>query len=396
MVVITPPAEVVPSETGLEEINPEPPLTEDYVSKRPNEKDTEHQNAKKGNRIEHQETSYRHTLCEESLAALPMTGREDIQGSAYSAEAMGINPLRPQYTEKIEYTDSISKTSASGAANEARYPLQTLGRLRSYERQTPADHTFRKSRQPIDRQERYDDVKHGATDPDKCHVSTSCPVSPLGKPASYERLRPEHPPTTSVSQPAGIRKIYRVKTYNEPDRAPQKHVKFSKPLASSSSLDAPTGSNISCPDAPPPYSRTTIASDPTELPRTPSQATSRPPLHRQSNYIPVHCSDTRGSHHSSSKKDSSKRSTKSTCREVKPSDSKRDKETDSYNRCEPDNNSDSEPKTNKSFWACPYKHCDRHRGRPYATYEEAKEHLRIAHKRDRTGREYGQRDQKFR
>ena len=387
MVVIIPPAEVEPIETRLEEINAESLVTEDYVSKRSNEKDTEHQNAKEGYPIEHQETSDRHSMCKESLAALPMPAREDIQASAYSAEAKGRNPLRPQYTEKTEYTDSLSKTSARGPANEARYPPQTLGRLRSYEKPRPADHTFGKSHQPIDRQERYNDVKYGATDPEKSHVSTSCPVSPLGKPPSYERLRPELPPITSVSQPAGIRKIYRIKKYNEPDKAPEKHVKFSKPLASSSSLDAPSGSNISCPDTPSPYSRTTIASDPTKPPRTTSQATSRPPLHRQSNYIPVHCSDTRGSHHSSSKNNSSKQSTKSTCREVKSSDSKRDKETDSYNNCRPDNNSDSEPKTNKGLWACPYKHCDRHRGRPYATHEEAKEHLRIAHKRDRTGRE---------
>ena len=386
MIVIPPPAELKPIEPGLEE-NAKSSVTEDYNPKRSNEKDTEHQNAIQGYRPKHQETSYQQSMCDGSLAALPMPAREDIQASAYDAQAKGRTALRPQYTEKPEYIDSLSKTSAKGPFNEARYPPPALARPRSYEKLRPTDHTFGESHQPIDRQERYDDVKYGATDPENSHVSTSYPVSPLRKPPSYERLRPEHPPTTSASQPAGIRKIYRIKTYNEPDKAPHKHVKFSKPLASSSSLDVPTGSNTSCPDTPPSSPRTTIASDTTESLRTTSRATSRPSFHRQSSYIPAHYSDTRGSHHSSSKNNSSKPSSKSTSREVESFERKRDRENDSYNSCKPDNNSDSEQKTNKGPWACPYKHCDRHRGRPYATHEEAKEHLRIAHKRDRTGRE---------
>lgn len=394
MTVIPPPAEVEPIETVLEEINAEFSVTEDYNPKGFNEKDTEHQNATKGYQLEHQETSYRHSMCDESLSALPMPAREDIRASAYNVDAKGRTPLRSQYTEKPEYPDSHPTTSTKGPANEARYLPPALVRLRSYEKLRPTDHTSRESHQPIDRQERYDDVKYGATDARKSHVNTSNVMSPLGKPPSYERLRPEHPPTTSASQPAGIRKVYNIKTYNDPDKAPQKHVKFSKPLASSSSLDAPGGRNISCPDTPPSSPRTTIASDPTESPRTSSQAISRPPLHRQSNYIPVHSSDTRGPHHSSSINNSSKQSTKSTSREVKSSDRKRGKENDRYNSCKPDDNSDGEQKTTKiNLWYCPYKHCDRHRERPYATREEMEEHLRIAHKRDRTGREWGQRDQ---
>ena len=375
MIVTPPPTAVEPFASGIKEINAESSVTEDYNPRLSNEKDTENQNVTKCYQPEHQENSYQHPRCDDSLAALPMPAREDIQASAYNAEAKGRTPLRPHYTEKTEYTDSLIKTSAKEPANKARYTPPTLAEIRSYEKLRPTG-------------QHYDDVKHGATGREESHVSTSHFVSPLGKPRSYERLRPEHPPTTSVSQPTGIRKIYRIKTYNEPDKAPQKHVKFSTPLASSSSLDPPSGSNISCPD-PPPYSpRTTIASDLTEPPRSTSQATSRPPLHRQSSYVPVHCSDTRGSHHSSSKNISSKQPTSSTSREVKFYDRKHDKENDRYNSCRSDNDSDGEQKTTKDEqWSCPYKHCDRHREHPYATYEEAKQHLYTAHKRDRTGRE---------
>lgn len=324
---------------------------------------------------------------DESLAASQKPAGEGIQASGYNAEAKGINPLRPQYTGKKEYKNSPSKTSAERPANEARdLPLRTLGRQRSYEKLRPTNHTLGEPHQPIDRQERYEDMKYGDTEPEKSYVRTSYPVPSLGKPRSYERIRPQRPPTTSASQPAGIRKLYRIKTYEETDKTPPKHVKFSKPLASSSSVEVPTGSNISCPDTPPSSPRATLASDPTETPRTTSQATSRPPLPRQSNYIPAHYSDTTAPHHSSSKNNSSKQSTKSTIREVKSSDRKRDKESDSYSSCKPDNNLDSEPKTNEVTWACCYKSCDRHL-RPYATYEEAQKHVRNAHKRDHTGSE---------
>ena len=375
-----------PIETGLEDTNAEYSVTEDCNPKRSNEKNTENQNATKHYQAEHQESSYWRPMGDESLAASQKPAREGIQASGYNAEAKGINPLRPQYTGKKEYKDSPSKTSAERPANEARdLPLRTLGRQRSYEKLRPTNHTLGEPHQPIDRQERCDDTKYIATDLKKSHVRTSYPVPPLGKPRSYERIRPEHPPTTSTSQPAGIRKLYRIKTYNEPDKTPPKHVKFTKPLASSS-LDASGGSDISCPDRRPSSPRTTIASAPTETPSTTSQLTSRPPLPRQSSYIPVHYSDTRGSHHSSSKNNSSKQSIKSTSREVKSSDRKRDKENDSYSSCKPDNNLDSEPKTNEGTWACCYKSCDRHL-RPYATYEEAQKHVRNAHKRDHTGSE---------
>ncbi len=389
MIVITPPADVNPVETILEETNAESSVTEDYNPKPSNEKDTEHQNANKGYQYEHQETSYGHSGCDEFLTTLPRPAKEDIQASVYNAETKGRKTLRPQYTKTTEYIDSLSNTSEKGTANEARYLPPSLGRPRSYEKLRPIDHTLGKSHQPIALQKRYDDVKYGATDPEKSHVSTSHLVSSLGKPRSYERLRPHTP---SASQPAGIRKIYRIKTYNDPDKASNKHVKFSKPLASSSSLDAPTGSNISCPDTPPSSTQTTIASDPTEPPRTTSQATSRPLLYRQSNYTPVHRSDIMGVHHSSSKTNNSKPSSKPTSREVGFSGRKHEKENDSYNSCKADDNSDREQRTTKYVWSCSYRHCNRHRGRPFATREEEKEHLRIAHKRDQTGREWSRRD----
>ena len=387
MIVTPPPAEVEPIETGLENTSAEYSVTEDNNPKRSNGKKTEHQNATKRDQPEDQETSYQRPMCDESLAASPMPAREGIKASAFDAEAKGRTPLRPQYTGEKEYTDSPSRTSAERPANKARdLPLRTFGRLRSYEKLRPTNHTLGKSHQLIDRQERYEDMKYSDTDPEKSYVGTSYPVPSLGKPRSYERIRPERPPTTSASQPAGIRKLYRIKTYDETDKTPPKHVKFSKPLASSSSLDVPAGSTISCPDTPPSSPRATLASDSTETPRTTSQATSRPPLPRQSNYIPVHYSDTRAPNHSSSKNNSSKQSTKSTSREVKSSDRNRDKENDSYSSCKPDNNLDSEPKTNETTWACCYKSCDRHL-RPYATYEEAQKHVRNAHKRDHTGSE---------
>ena len=357
-----------PIETGLEEIDAESSATEDDNSKRSNEKDTKHQNARTRYQSDHPENGPRHSVRDESSAALPMPARQDIQASPSNAEAKGRSLLKPQYTEKPKYTDSPSKKSAKGPANEARYrPAQALGRLRSYEKPRPTDHTVGEPHQPIDRQERYEDVKYGATDSEKSPVSTSYPVPPLGKPRSYERIRPEYPRTTSASQPAGIRKIYKINTYNEPEKAPNKHVKFSQPLASSLSLDVPTGSESSRPDTPPTSPRTTVARDPTESPCTTSRATSRPPLPRQSYYMPIHSSDTRGFHHGSSKNNSSKQSKTLASREVKSSDGKDDKE--------------------KEGWACNRKSCHRGIQRPFATYEEADEHIRKAHKRDRTGSE---------
>ena len=387
MIVIPPPTVVEPSETGLEDTSAECSVTEDNNPKRSNEKRTEHQNATKRYQREDEETSYQRPMCDESLATSPMPAKEGNKASAYNAEAKGRTPMRPQYTGRKDCTDSISKIPAERPANEAQdLPLRTLGRPRSYEKLRPTNHTLGESHQPIDRQERYEDVKYGDTEPEKSYVRTSYPVPSLGKPRSYERIRPQRPPTTSASQPAGIRKLYRIKTYEETDKTPPKHVKFSKPLASSSSVEVPTGSNISCPDTPPSSPRATLASDPTETPRTTSQATSRPPLPRQSNYIPAHYSDTRAPHHSPSNNNSSKQSTKSTSREVKSSDRNRDKENDSYSSCKPDDNLDSEPKTSETTWACCYKSCDRHL-RPYATYEEAQKHVRNAHKRDHTGSE---------
>ena len=368
MIVIPPPVEMEHIENGLEENNAESPVTEDCSSKRSDEKDTEHQNARKGYQSEHPETGLRHSMHDESLAAFPKPARQDIQASPFDADAKARSPLKPQNTEKIEYTDSPSKKSAKGPASEARYlPPQALGRLRSYEKPRPTDHTVGEPHQPIDRQKCYEDVKYGATDPEKSPVSTSYPVPPLGKPRSYERIRPEYLRTTSASQPAGIRKIYKIKTYNEPEKASNKHVKFSQPLASSTTLDVPTGSEPSRPDTPPPFPGTTVARDPTESSRTTSRATSRPPLPRQSDYIPVHSSDTRGSYHSSSKNNGSKQSNASTSREVESSDGKDDNEN--------------------IGWACNRTSCHRHSQHPFATREEAKKHIRKAHRKDRTGSE---------
>ena len=453
-------------------------MTEDYNRKHSNEKNTEHQNATKRYQPEHQENSYQHSMCDESSTALPMPAKEDIRASVYNTEAKGRNPLRQQHTGANEYTDSLSEISAKRPANEARYlSTRTLDKVQSYERLRPTDHTFGASHQPIDRQERYDDVKYGATDQGKSHVSDPYPGFPLGRPPSDERLRPEHPPTISTSQPAGIRKLYKVETYDEPVKAPHKHVKFSKKLDYSSSPDVPTENDS--PDTRPssprtiiasdptetprtttqatsrpplhrPYSpspdvptrndilhrdtrsssprtsmgsdptetprttsqtssrrpyyrpyasspdvltgndmlrrdtrpsspRTTTASDPTEIPPTTSQSTSRPPLYRQSSYIPAHYSDTRGSYHSSPKNNSSKQSTKSTSRLVKSSDRKRDKKSDSYNSFKANNHSKSKAKSDKGPWSCPDESCDRYQRRPFATYEEAKEHIRKAH-----------------
>ena len=379
--------EVDPVETLLEEIDAESSVTEDINPKPSNNNDTEHQNANKAYQLEHQATSYLHSRCDEPSATLPTPAREDIQASVYNAEIEGRTPLKPSCTKTTEYIDPHCTTSANGTANKARYLSTSLGRPRSYEKLRPTDRTFGESHQPIDLQERNDDAKYGATNPEKSHVSTSHLVPSLGKPRSDERLRHEHPSTTSTSQPAGIRKIYKIKTEKDPDKAPQKHVKFSKPLASSLTFDAPSGRNISCPDTPPSTPRITIASDPTKTPRTTSRATSRPPLHKQSNYIPVHCSDIVASHNSSSKNNSSKPSSKSTSRETKLSDSKRDKGNDSYDSCKADDDSYREQNTTKYVWSCPYRHCDRHREHPFATHEEAKKHLRTAHKRDQTGRE---------
>ena len=420
MIVIPPPVEMEPIENSLEEKDAESSVTEDYSSKRSNEKDIERQDARKGYQSEHPETGPRHSMRDESLAASPTPARQDILASPFDAEAKARSLLKPQDTGKTKYTDSPSKKSAKGPANEARYlPHQAVGRLRSYEKPRPTNHTVGEPHQPIDRQEYYEDVKYGATGPEKSPISTSYPVPPLGKPRSYERIRPEYLRTTSASQPVGIRKIYKIKTYDEPEKAPNKHVKFSQPLASPTTLDVPTGSEPSrsdtplsspgntvardptvisctiddimkpllprqsnytpvyiadtsgsqngCSDMPPSSPKTTVARDPTESPRTTSRATGRPPLPRQSYYMPAHSSDTRGSHHGSSKMNSSKQSNTSTSREVESSDGKVDKE--------------------KEGWACNRTSCHRHFQNPFATREEAKKHIRKAHRKDRTGSE---------
>ena len=470
MIVIPSPAEMEPIETVLEETKAESSVNEDYNPKPT--KDTEHQNATKSYQIEHQETNYRHHKCDESLAALPRPATEGIQASVINAEATptkkkdtehqnvrksyqlehqetsyrrprcdkslaalakpaaegnqasennaeanGRKSLRPQYNKKAEHIDSLSATSAKGAANEARdhpppltrpvsyneryippslskpasdearYPPPSLGKPRSYERLRPTDHTSQQSHQPIKSQERNNDSKYGTTDTKSSHISTSGRVSSLGKSGSFERPRYDPPPIASVSQPAGIRKIYKVKTYDEPDKAPNKHVKFSQPLASSSSVVACNGSDITCPDSPLSSPRTILAGEPIGSPRTPSRATSRPSLPRQSRYIPAHSSDARASHHSSSKNNSNNnQSSTSARREVKSSDRKRDKGNDSYNNRKHDDDSDREEKITKTVWRCPYKQCDRRNGRQFATHEEMEEHKYIAHKKDITGR----------
>ena len=376
-------------------------------------KDTEHQNARKGYQLEHQETSYRRPRCDESLAALAKPAAEGIQASGNNAEANGRKSLRPEYNKKAECIDWLSATSAANEArdhpppltrpvsyteryippslrrpawDEARYPPPSLGKPRSYERLRPTDHTSQQSHQPIKLQERCNDSKYGATDPESSHIGTSGRVSSLGKSGSSESPQYDPPPIASVSQPAGIRKIYKVKTYDEPDKAPNKHVKFSQPLTSSSSVVACNGSDITCPDSPPSSPRTIHAGEPIGSPRTPSRATSRPSLPRQSSYIPAHSSDARASHHSSAKNNSNKESSTSTRREVKSSDRKRDKGNDSYNNRKPDDDSDREEKITKTVWRCPYEKCDQRNGYTFATHKEWEKHRYVAHKKDITGR----------
>ena len=386
---------------------------------KPTKKDTEHHNARKSYQTEHQEISYRDRRCDKSLAALSRPAMAAIQAPVNNADAKGKKDSKPPYTETTEYIDSLPDTSAKGAANRARdhppplsrpvsynerylpayvsrpasdeacYSPPSLGKPRSYERLRPTDHTSEQSHQPIKPQERYKDSNYGATDPESSHMSTSGRVSSLGKSRSFERLRDDHPPIASVSQPAGIRKIYKVKTYDEPDKAPNKHVKFSQPLASSSSVIACNGSDIADPDSPPSSPRTLLAGEPTESPCTTSRATSRPSLPRQSSYIPTHSSDVRSSPHTSSKNSSNKQSSTSTRREVKSFDRKRGKGNDSYNSPKPDDNSDHEEKITKTVWRCPYGKCDRLHGYSFATHKEMEEHVRHAHKRDVSGRKSG-------
>ena len=324
--------------------------------------------------------------------------------------------MRPQYNKNAEYIDSLSDTSAKGVANEARdhppplsrpvsyteryippslsrpasdearYPPPSLGKPRSYERLRPTDHTSQQSHQPIKLQERYNDSDYGTKDPESSHISTSGRVSSLGKSGSFEKPRYDPPPIASVSQPAGIRKIYKVKTNNEPVKAPNKHVKFSQPLASSSSSIACNESDITCPDSPPSSPRTVLAGEPTESPRISSRATIRPSLPRQSSYIPAHSSDVRASHHSSSKNNGNKQSSTSTRREVKSSDRKRNKGNDSYSIPKPDDHSDLEEKITITVWRCPFGKCDQRNGYTFATHKEMEEHRYIAHKRDVSGR----------
>ena len=414
MIVIPSSAEVEPIETILEETKAKSLVTKDYNPK-PTKKDTEDQNATKSYQTEHQETDYRHHQCDESLAALTRPATEGIQSPANNAEVKGRKSLRPQHNKKVEYIPSLSDTSAKGAANEARdhppplsrpvsyseryippslirpasdearYPPPSLGKPRSYERLRPTDHTSEQSHQPTKSQERYNDSSYRATDPESCHISTSRRVSSLGTSRSPEKLR-DDPPVASVSQPAGIRKIYEVKTCNEPDKAPSKHVKFSQPLASSSSFVACNESDIACPDSPPSSPRTILAGEPTGSPRTTSRSTSRPSLPRQSSYVPARSSDARASHHSSSKNNSNKQSSTSTRRKVKSSERRHDKGNDSYNSCKPDDHSDREEKITKTVWRCPYGKCDRRNGYTFATHKEMEEHKYVAHKRDVSGR----------
>ena len=409
MIVTPSPAEIEPIEAVLEGTKAESSVAEDCNPKCTKEKDEEHENARKDNQTEQEETSYRHPRRDESLAALPKPATEGIQAPVSNAEIEGRKSSSPRCNKTAKNIDSLINTSAKVAANEARdrppppsrpvsynerylpasygsrYPPPSLGKPRSYERLRPTDHTSEQSRQPMKLQERYNDSNHGATDSESRHISTSAWVSSLGKGHSFERLRSDDHPVTSVPQPVGIRKIYKVKTYDEPDKAPNKHVKFSQPLASSSSVIACNGSDITCPDSPPSSPRTLLAGEPTESPRTTSRTSSRPSLPRQTSYIPAHCSDGRASHHSSSKNNSSKQSSTTTRREGKSSDRKRDKGNDSYNS-KANDNSDREEKITKNVWRCPYRKCDQLNGYTFATREKMEKHRHDAHKRDVSGR----------
>ena len=380
------------------------------VEAKPTKNDTEHKDARKSYQLEQQESSYRHPKGDVTLTVLPRSTRADIQSSGNHAEAKGRKASRPQYTgtlsdtfanraaneardhppplsRPVSYHERYLPPSLSRpASDEARYPPPSLGRPRSYERLRPTDHTSQQSHQPMKSEEHYNDSYHSATDPKSSHISTSARVSSLGKDPSLERLRYDDHPISSVSQPPGIRKIYKVKTYDEPDKAPNKHVKFSQPIDSSSSVIACNGSDITCPDSPPSYTQTVLAGEHTESPRTTSWAISRPSLPRQSSYIPAQSPDIRPSHHSSPKTSSNKQSSTSTRREVKSSDRKLDKGNNSYNSGEPDENSDGDSKIIIKTLRCPYDKCHRLNGYSFTTQKALAEHKYIAHKRSASGR----------
>ena len=380
------------------------------VEAKPPKRDIEHKDARKIYQLEEQESSYRHPKGDVTLTVLPRSTRADIQSSGNHAEAKGRKASRPQYTGTL--SDTSVKVAANEARNhppplsrpvsyherylppslsrpasdEARHPPPSLGRPRSYERLRPTDHTSQQSHQPVKTGEHYNDSNHGATDAKSSHISASARVSSLDKDPSFERLRYDDHPISSVSQPPGIRKIYKVKTYDEPDRAPNKHVQFSQPISSSSSVIACNGSDITCPDSPPSYTQTVFAGEPTESPRTTSWAISRPSLPRQSSYIPAQSPDVRPSHHSSPKTSSNKQSSTSNRREVKSSDRKLDKGNDSYNSGEPVDNSEGEPKIIIKTLPCPYDKCHRMNGYSFTTQKALAEHKYIAHKRSASGR----------
>ena len=377
---------------------------------KPTKKDTEHKDARKIFLLKEQESNHRHPKGEVTIMELTRSTRADIQSSGNHAEAKGRKASRPQYTGTL--SDTTVKMAANEARNhpppltrplsyheryippspsrpasdEARNPLPSLGRPRSYERLRPTDHTSQQSHQPLKRGEQYHDSKHGAAVTTSNHISASARASSLANDPCFERLQYDDHPISSVSQPPGIRKIYKVKTYDEPDRAPNKHVQFSQPISSSSSVVACNGSDITCPDSLTSYAQTVPAGEHTESPHTISWAISRPSLPRQSSYIPAQSPDIRSSHHSSPKNNTNKQSSTSTRREVKSSDRKPDKGNDSYKSGEPDGNSDGEPKTNTKPLRCPYDKCHRMNGYSFSTQKALAEHKYVVHKRSASGR----------
>ena len=346
-------------------------VTEEAISAPIRQIDMVHSTAGKDKQIKHSRSDYETPNGNESSLAAPKQARKDAETPQNQTKYAGrtLSPRSQDLRPSKDNNQASATDSGNNSISDGHFP-HMKGRSPSYERLRPTDSTTVVADRSAESQKNSSNTASNVNDLKNISTDTKRLSSTLTKPQSYERLRPTESSATDSRQPAGIRKIYGIKPEKDSktaSSAARKSVTFSEPLTPSP-IYTPTSSDISSADTTP-----TISNHNSVGPH--NRSATRPPLHRRTGY-----STPAGSQQTSSLPGIPSRSSAPSHR---GSRSARENDTWSYDS----SSSDSDPSSVNYVWQCPYKHCDRHRGSQFPSLKDMRAHVRVTHKRDRTGSE---------